>query len=447
MIAHRIRSRLMFAALVCLVLFPDVSVAVGWSDTPAPASEAVLFELRLAEKQGDWFRAADLYGQLARQNPQVTSYRVSQLAALRRGRFGKRLEDRAYRHFLGQTNLAEALSILTDVCARLQQTYVDARSVPLERLFRSGVEEIELGLSDPLFASRFLPGRSPQQISQYVSVLHERLGHPPRKPVELIAAVQELATHGARLLGMRPELVVLEMAAGVCNGLDQYTTFLIPEADAGPKSEDTSDASISEPRFLETASRIGYLRIQHFDDKTVSLLDNGMARLTNSGMRVLILDLRGNPGGLLSAAVDVADRFIARGVLVTTHGQIREYNRVYKARGQAQISVPLIVLIDGDTASSAELVAAALHDLHRGTLLGQRSFGKGTIQETVRLRGGVGITLTVARFSTPRGQAVEPSGVDPDILVIGPASEAGMAPDTQLQAALDLARTMGAMGP
>jgi hypothetical protein len=433
----------MVFALVWLFCVAGASQAIGPVDTPA--SEQVLFEIRLAEKRGDWFRAADLYAQLARHNPLVTAYRASQLTALRRGHFGRRLEDQTYQQFLAQTNHADALAILSEVCARLQQTYVDARAVSLERLFRSGIEEIELGLQDRAFTARFLPGRSPKQIAQFVAFLHDRLEHPPRKPADLIAAVQDLAAQGARLLGVRPELLVLEMAAGVCSGLDQYTAFLIPESNAGEKSEDAADASVSEPRFLETRSRVGYLRIHYFDAKTVQLLDNGMARLSASGMRVLILDLRGNPGGLLSAAIDVADRFIPKGVLVTTHGQVREHNRIYKARGQAQISVPLIVLIDGETASSGELVAAALHDLQRGTLVGQRSFGKGTIQETVRLKGGVGITLTVARFASPRGQAIEPSGVEPDIVVLGPVGD--MSPDTQLQAALDLARTMSGMGP
>jgi carboxyl-terminal processing protease len=189
------------------------------------------------------------------------------------------------------------------------------------------------------------------------------------------------------------------------------------------------------------------LRLYRFDEQTVELLDAGIARLNAAGMRALILDLRGNPGGLFSSAIEIADRFVDRGVLVTTHGQIREYNRVIKARGNPNNATPLIVLIDGETASSAEVLAAALHDQHRGTLLGQRTFGKGTIQETVRFRGGVGVTVTVARFLGPRGQAVDSVGIDPDVSVADSPSAATLPVDAQLQSALDLARSISAMGP
>jgi carboxyl-terminal processing protease len=264
----------------------------------------------------------------------------------------------------------------------------------------------------------------------------------------LLAEVQSIAGRAADLLGMRPELLVLEFAAGACNSLDEYTFLVTPgNADADFSGDNSADGGVSEPRFLEMGSRIGYLRIHRFDAKTVAQLDSGVARLSGSGMRVLILDLRGNGGGLLSAALDVADRFIASGVLVTTRGQVREYNRIYKAKGNANIAVPLVVLIDGETASSAEIVAAALHDQERGTVVGQRSFGKGTIQETIRLRGGIGLTLTVAHFSSPRGQAVEGAGIEPDLMVFRNSADVEMATDAQLQAALDLARTMSAMGP
>jgi hypothetical protein len=447
--AHRICRKAHVAVLLCLWLAPAASWALGPSDKPLPPdSAAVLVEARAAEKKSDWFRAAELYGQLARQNPQLGAFRSWQLQSLQKGRFARRMHDHGYLRLLQQVSRSEALSILTDVLVKVQQTYVDVRAVPLERLFRSGIQELELELHDPSFVARFLTSKTdPRSIQEFADTLHGRLDHPPRKPAEFLATVQEIAGQAYDSLGMRPEVLLLEIAAGACNGLDEYTTFLTPEAETAAKPDEAAEASVSEPRFLETGTRVGYLRLQRFDARTVPLLDAGIGRLNAAGMRALILDLRGNPGGLLSAAVEVADRFVDRGVLVTTHGQIREYNRIYKARGNATISVPLIILIDGETASSAELVAAALHDLQRGTLLGQRTFGKGTIQETTRFRGGVGVTLTVARFASPRGQALDGNGVEPDVTVAEAASGVDMSLDAQLQAALDLARTMGAMGP
>jgi hypothetical protein len=441
-------KRLVVAAALCLFLSHRELFALGYPAGGLPGEMAFIVEAHAAEKQGDWFKAAGLYGQLSRLNPGKGAYRALQLQCLRKGRFAARQEDRNYQHYVDQLSMGEALQLLSDVLSRLQQTYVDARVVTLDRLYRGGIHELELGARDPGFAQRHFPRRTSKRLIEFGDFLRSRLEHPPRKPAELLAAVQQIAARAAEMLGMRQELAVLEIAAGACNSLDEYTFLLTPgNPEADLSGESSGDGSVSEPRFLEMGSRIGYVRIHRFDTKTVAQLDSGVARLSAAGMRAMILDLRGNGGGLLSAAVDVADRFIASGVLVTTRGQVREYNRIYKAKGNANILVPLIVLIDGETASSAELVAAALHDQQRGTVVGQRSFGKGTIQETIRLRGGLGITLTVAHFLSGRGQAVEAAGVEPDILVFRNGADVDMETDAQLRAALELARTMSAMGP
>ena len=436
-------------AAFCLLLMPAALQALEFPNSGVIGAATVLSEARAAEKNADWLRAADLYGQLAKQNPSHDAYRVAQLQCLRHGQFVRRREDRLYQQYVDQISTAEALQVLTDVLSRLQQSYVDARSVTVERLFRSGIDELDFALRDPVFARRFLPRRTVKRLADFGAYLQARLERIPRRPTELLAAVQEMASRGAEMLGMRQELLILEFAAGACSGLDEYTLFRTPEAepDGERTSEGVAESSISEPRLLDMASRIGYLRINRFDAKTVAQLDQGVAQLSAVGMRALILDLRGNGGGLLSAAIDVADRFIASGVLVTTHGQVREYNRIYKAKGNASVAVPLIVLIDGETASSAELVAGALHDLQRGTVVGQRSFGKGTIQETVRFRGGIGATVTVARFSSPRGQAVDGAGIEPDVVVLRDSADPDMAQDAQLRAAYDLAHTMIGMEP
>ena len=436
-------------AAFCLLLLPAAVQALEFPNGDTIGAAIVLKEARAAEKSADWSRAADLYGQLARQSPGHDAYRTAQLQCLRHGQFVRRREDRLYQQFVDQISSADALQVLTDVLSRLQQTYVDSRSVTLERLFRSGIDELDFAFRDAVYARRFLPRRTVKRLAEFGAYLQSRLERMPRKPTELLAAVQEIASRGAEMFGMRQESVILEFAAGACGGLDEYTFFRTPEAetDSERNSEGVAESSISEPQLLDMVARIGYLRINRFDAKTVTQLDQGVARLSAVGMRVLILDLRGNGGGLLSAAIDVADRFITSGVLVTTHGQVREYNRIYKAKGNANVAVPLIVLIDGDTASSAELVAAALHDLQRGTVVGQRSFGKGTIQETVRFRGGIGVTATVGRFSSPRGQTVDGAGIEPDVVVLKNSADPDMAQDAQLRAALDLAHTMAGMGP
>jgi carboxyl-terminal processing protease len=204
-------------------------------------------------------------------------------------------------------------------------------------------------------------------------------------------------------------------------------------------------ASVSEPRFLaERELGIGYLQLIGFQDTTLQELDDAILKLQAWGMRVLILDLRGNPGGLFQVAIQVVERFLSSGLIVSTHGQIREYRGLYPAQGLNPLTVPLVVLIDGDTASSAELVAGALKDNLRGTLVGQTTFGKGSIQKVRKLTTvAAGIRLTVAKFYSPRGHAYSPGGVTPHIPVERSLDLAlDLEQDPQVRAAIDEARQL-----
>ncbi len=204
--------------------------------------------------------------------------------------------------------------------------------------------------------------------------------------------------------------------------------------------------SVSEPRFLaERESGIGYLQLISFQDTTVQELEEAIVKLQTWGMRVLILDLRGNPGGLFQVAIQVAERFLSEGVIVSTYGQIRDYRGLYAAHTLNPLTVPLVVLIDGETASSAELVAGALKENHRGTLVGQTTFGKGSIQKVRKLNTvAAGIRITVAKFYSPRGHAYSPHGVTPHIVVERAPGDLSLdlEQDPQVRAALEAARQL-----
>jgi C-terminal peptidase prc len=208
--------------------------------------------------------------------------------------------------------------------------------------------------------------------------------------------------------------------------------------------------SVSEPRFLDERREIGLLQLVAFQTTTLAELDDAILRLQAAGMKVLILDLRGNPGGPFDIAVQVVERFLARGVIVLTHGQIggqiRE-SRTYQAQGTNVLAVPLVILVDADTASSAEMVAGALRENQRGKLIGQATFGKGSIQrvDTLKKAPLAGIRMTVAKFYAPSGRPYSGTGVTPDVVIRSEiATEIGQ--DAQLQAALDIARPL-ALGP
>jgi carboxyl-terminal processing protease len=166
---------------------------------------------------------------------------------------------------------------------------------------------------------------------------------------------------------------------------------------------------------------VGYLQIVSFQETTVQELDVALLSLSKAGMKALILDLRGNPGGLFEVAVDVARRFLPSGVIATTQNQDARFNTIYESRNPDAYLLPLVVLVDGDTASAAEVLAGALKENRRARLVGQTTFGKGCVQNLLKLPpapGGVptgGLRITVARFFSPAGSPYTGRGVMPHL--------------------------------
>ena len=203
--------------------------------------------------------------------------------------------------------------------------------------------------------------------------------------------------------------------------------------------------------MLDAADGIGYFRLTCFQKTTSRDMDAAMWNLYRQGMKSLVIDLRGNPGGLLVTAVEVVDKFVERGIIVSTRGRSTQEDFTYSAHAEGTWRVPLVVLIDQDSASAAEIFAGAIRDHHRGTIVGVRSFGKGSVQGIFPLElANAGIRLTTAKFYSPTGRPYSHVGVDPDILVRqvskpidgrAPASDA--TDDAMLLAALQAARNLG----
>jgi carboxyl-terminal processing protease len=202
--------------------------------------------------------------------------------------------------------------------------------------------------------------------------------------------------------------------------------------------------SVSSPHFLDMQQAIGYLQLVSFQESTPAELDDAILKLQTAGMKVLILDLRGNAGGLFEEARQVVERFMSSGIIVSTQGQVLEYNATYYAHGMNALTVPLVVLVDGETASCAEMVAGALKDNLRGRLVGKTTFGKGSIQKVRKLNTlpPAGLRMTVAKFYSPRGQPYSGLGVAPHLDVAGSDMTLDPEQDPQVQAALDVARSL-----
>ena len=213
-----------------------------------------------------------------------------------------------------------------------------------------------------------------------------------------------------------------EKAADMLRGIENSYVSITVERD-GMKTQSVrlqrrrvDIPSIEESRIVDSESKIGYIRLTNFQKKTLRDFDAALWKLHSQGMQSLIVDVRGNPGGLLSASVDVANRFVSNGVIVSTRGRNPIEDYTHKADYNNTWRVPLVVLIDENSASASEIFAAAIRDHKRGTIVGNQSFGKGSVQGIFPLNvAGGGVRLTTAKFYSPHGKAISEIGVKPDV--------------------------------
>jgi carboxyl-terminal processing protease len=182
---------------------------------------------------------------------------------------------------------------------------------------------------------------------------------------------------------------------------------------------------VQSVRFNTEADDIGYMRIASFSQQTQEGIDKAFKELrTKIGAEKLkgyILDLRNNPGGLLDEAVSVSDTFLDRGEVVSTRGRHPDQTQRFSAqKGDAADGKPVVILINGGSASASEIVAGALQDHKRATLIGTRSFGKGSVQTIIPLGSNGALRLTTARYYTPAGRSIQAKGIDADIIIEQP---------------------------
>ncbi len=170
-------------------------------------------------------------------------------------------------------------------------------------------------------------------------------------------------------------------------------------------------------RMLEPG--YGYVRITNFQSRTTTDLLKAISDMQKAErLKGLVLDLRNNPGGVLNGAVGVSDAFIDNGLIVYTEGRIDDSSHRYVATpGDSLNGAPLVVLINGGSASASEIVAGAMQDHKRGIIMGTKSFGKGSVQTIQELRNGSAVKLTTARYFTPNGRSIQAKGIEPDIVL------------------------------
>jgi len=186
-----------------------------------------------------------------------------------------------------------------------------------------------------------------------------------------------------------------------------------------------------EHRLLEPG--IGYISVSQFTEQTPAEVENALSDLGSKNLKGLILDLRNNPGGNLGSAVEVSDLFMDKGPIVYIDYRSGK-DEVFESK-PGKLGLPLVVLVNQDSASAAEIVAGAVKDAKVGTLVGTRTFGKGVVQSLFPLRDGAGLKLTTARYLTPNRTDLHKKGIEPDIVVEQPE---GSTSDVQLDRALEV---------
>ncbi len=174
-----------------------------------------------------------------------------------------------------------------------------------------------------------------------------------------------------------------------------------------------------DARILE--GNFGYVRIRSFQDRTDRYLKEALQKLRQRAggpLGGLVLDLRNNPGGLLDQAVQVSDRFLSKGLIVSTEGRNRQHiEKEFAHPADTEPNYPLIVLVNGGSASASEIVAGALQDSGRAVIMGTQTFGKGSVQTVIELDDGSGLKLTIAKYYTPKHRSIQEEGITPDVVV------------------------------
>ena len=181
---------------------------------------------------------------------------------------------------------------------------------------------------------------------------------------------------------------------------------------------------------------IGYLEITEFDDVTYAQFSEALSDLKSQGMKGLVLDLRNNPGGLVDSVCDVADDLLPEGIILTTKD--KDGNGItYESEAGVEFDGPIVVLVNENSASAAEILAGALKDYERGTVVGTTTFGKGIVQSIVPLGDGTALKVTVSNYYTPNGTCIHKVGIEPDVEVEVEKSEDGEG-DNQLEKAVEV---------
>jgi carboxyl-terminal processing protease len=364
----------------------------------------------------------------------------------------------------------EQLRLFTEVLSIVQNQYVD--EVPPKDLIYSAIKGTLRGL-DP--HSSFLDPDSYKEMQVETSGSFGGLGIEITlkddvltvvAPIEGTPAYRAGLQTGDRIVkidGLSTKDMQLPDAVKRMRGKpgSKVTVSIVREGWTEPKDVEITREQIrvQSVRNHDLGNGIAYVKLRQFQEQTPHDLDAVLDRYTKNGMKGIVLDLRNDPGGLLTAAVEVSEKFLDDGKLVVyTEGRVRNQNMRFSAHAKkAYTSIPMVILVNQGSASASEIVAGALQDHKRAMIVGTQTFGKGSVQTIIPLSDGSGLRLTTAKYFTPNGRSIHGKGITPDIVVEVPKDPQvkdrlpspdpldDLKKDVQLQRALDVIKTMQMM--
>lgn len=269
-------------------------------------------------------------------------------------------------------------------------------------------------------------------------VLLEPMRGQPAEKAGLVKDDQLIAVDGTEIT---PEMTVDQIVLLIRGEIGSSVVLSVVRAGESEPLQITIERAVIETpsatwRLLEETPTIGYIQLTSFTERSNTELGQAIDELSEQGATAYILDLRGNGGGLLETAVDVASQFLRDGV-VLREDRKNQGERVYDVRpGGKALDQPLVLLVDGGTASASEIVAGALQDYERATLIGEKTYGKGSVQLIYELSDSSRLHVTVAKWFTPNNNAIDGTGLLPDIEALFSEEDHASGRDVQLERAI-----------
>jgi len=335
--------------------------------------------------------------------------------------------------FAGDTEKTyEQLRLFNEVFNLLRTEYYDPEKASTENLVNGAINGMIKALDDP--HTSFLDKELFSELQTDTSAEFGGLGIVIGIRDEWITVIAPIDDTPASRAGIKAGDKIIEIEGKSTKGYTTMDAVRLLRGKVGTKVTITvKRESVKEPLHftitrglikIETVkselidNHIGYIRISQFSEPTPEAFMSHVLKLKDQGADSLIIDLRNNPGGLLSSVIQIADMILDDGVIVSTKGRDPKDYREYKARkGTLVDDMPIIVMINDGSASASEILAGAIKDNHRGILVGTKSYGKGSVQTVRRLPGNVGIRITTALYYTPSGKSINKIGINPDEVV------------------------------